>query len=132
MGIFLQPSDVTAGTGGPSADQAELLIKDVEALALLEAPCLSEPTFAYLNAARAILRQAVLRWHRAGDGGVQSDQMSSGPFSFGQTFDTRVMGEGQLLAREIRQLQRLCKLHNGGARVPGRRAFTVRPGKGVL
>ena len=129
MGYFLEVADLRRGNLS-EADATEI-ISDIEALARIEAPCISEPTFLDSAAVKAILRQAALRWARAGEGGLASSNLNSGPFGMSNTFDTRVSGEGRLWPSEVRQLQRLCKAFNGGGRT-GRKAFTVRPGSGVV
>lgn len=127
MGVFLIAEDIVRRAEGLTLADAEEIVSDLEALATLEAPCLSDPTFANRDAVRAILRQAALRWHKAATGVVASDQMTSGPFSFMQTMDTRNTGEGQLWPAEVRKLRKLCRIHSGTT--SGRKAFTVIPGR---
>lgn len=107
-----------------TADVAEIYIADVEAQATAEAPCIVGDDFPHKQAAKAILRQAVLRWYRAGDGGVSAQQDTAGMFSRSVTFDSRRYGEGRLTDSEVRRLRALCR---SGVAAPGRRAFTVAP-----
>lgn len=94
-------------------DRAMAMITDAEADAAIVAPCLSLPTFAaqprLVAALRAVLRQAVLRWHEAGSGAVQ--QTSIGPFS--ESVDTRLPRRGMFWPSEIERLQELCAQLNG-------------------
>lgn len=87
------------------AAKAAAMIEDALAMAERVAPCILEPTFPYEAAAKAILRGAILRWHEAGTGAVQSQ--TAGPF--GQTIDTRQQRRGMFWPSEIEQLQDLCK-----------------------
>ena len=129
MGAFLTVADLQRGN--LTEVDANEIIADLEALARIEAPCIGDSTFFEADAVKAILRQAALRWARAGEGGVTASNLNSGPFGMNNTFDTRVSGEGRLWPSEIRQLQKLCKIHSGGVRT-GRKAFTVRPGAGIV
>lgn len=128
VGIFLAIADLSRSKLS-DADATEI-IADLEALALIEAPCIEDQTFTGHAAVKAILRQAALRWARAGEGGITASNLSSGPFGMSNTFDTRVSGEGRLWPSEVRQLQKLCKLHSGSGR-GGRKAFTILPGRGL-
>jgi hypothetical protein len=107
---ILTPDDLA-----PFADieraKAELMIDDALALAARVAPCIAESDFASVGAARAILRAAVLRWHEAGSGALQSQTV--GPF--GQVLDTRQQRRGMFWPSEIEQLQELCRGADSGA-----------------
>lgn len=129
MGTFLTPEDVQPLAPNAPTDVLEIQISDVEGAALEAAPCLANPAFQvdYHDRVKGILRQAVLRWVRAGDGGLSSEQMTSGPFSMTQSFDTRTSGEGRLLAGEVRRLQALCRQFSNETS-SRRKAFTIRPG----
>jgi len=85
--------------------KAQAMISDALALAARVAPCITEETFEYEAAAKAILRGAIIRWHDAGSGALQSQ--TAGPF--GQTVDTRQPRRGMFRPSEIEQLQDLCK-----------------------
>ena len=84
--------------------KADAMIADAVAMAALVAPCITDPEFPYQDAARAILRGALLRWNDSGSGAAQTVQ--SGPFS--QTLDTRQTRRGMFWPSEIEELQRLC------------------------
>jgi hypothetical protein len=110
MGTFLEPSDL-APFAAIDAAKAEAMVADAEALAVLAAPCLLSDDFAYADAAKAILRSAVLRWHETGSGALQAQTM--GPF--GATYDTRQVRRGMFQPDEIVALQNLCSSNQGGA-----------------
>lgn len=88
-------------------DAAKLaaMIDDAEAMAITVAPCLEGSLTAAQGAAvKAILRGAILRWHEAGSGALQSK--TAGPFS--ATFDTRIQRRGMFFPSEITDLQKVC------------------------
>lgn len=85
--------------------KAEAMIADAMAIATLIAPCIATDDFAHPDAAKAIIRGAVLRWNEAGSGALQ--QETAGPFS--GTLDTRQIRRGMYWPSEITQLQDLCK-----------------------
>lgn len=81
------------------------MIEDAEAMATTVAPCLEGSLTATQGAAvKAILRGAILRWHEAGSGALESQ--SAGPFS--ATFDTRIQRRGMFYPSEITDLQKVC------------------------
>ena len=86
-------------------EKAEAMIADALALAARVAPCITDEEFAYPDAAKAIIRGAILRWNEAGTGALSAQ--SSGPFS--QTVDTRQQRRGMFWPSEITQLQELCR-----------------------
>jgi len=105
-------------------EKAEAMIADALARAARVAPCISEAAFAYPEAAKAVLRGAILRWNEAGTGVLT--QQSAGTFS--QSVDTRQARRSMFWPSEIVELQKLC----GTARA---RAFTVNTapvGSGVV
>ena len=129
MGAYLDFADLSPLAPNLTEAEADVIIADIEGKATIEAPCIMEHDFPeqYRASVKAILRQAALRWHRAGEGGISAETMASGPFSRTQSFDTRSTGEGRLWPSEVRELQRLCRLWRGdGGR---RKAFTVVPGR---
>lgn len=92
-------------------ERLDQLIGDVLAQAAIVAPCLDAPAFAYGRAAKAVLREAVLRRLDAGTGAVTTRQQGTGPFSQMEVVDARGM-RGILRPDDISQLQTLCSLHN--------------------
>lgn len=125
MGIFLVHSDLAPIAPKLTVDEANIYIDDVEASAVVEAPCIIDADFPHTDAVKGILRQAVLRWHRAGDGSLSSEQQSAGPFQHTLAFDSRTRGEGRLLAGEVHRLRALCRQWK--ASTGGRKAFSVMP-----
>lgn len=91
--------------------KASAMIEDALALAAVVAPCILEETFAHADAAKAIIRGAILRWDEAGSGAFQQTQ--TGPF--GATVDTRQARRGMFWPSEIADLQKLCASSGSGA-----------------
>jgi hypothetical protein len=109
---------VSIGPGDldPFADiemgKALAMCDDALARASRIAPCIVTEEFEYPEAAKAILRGAILRWHEAGTGVVQ--QQGAGPFQ--QTVDTRQPRKSMFWPSEIQELQALCaESGDGGA-----------------
>jgi hypothetical protein len=101
---LIEPSDLTPFATIDEA-KAQAMIADALAMAARVAPCITATDFAYPDAARAILRGAILRWNEAGTGAMQSQ--TAGPF--GVQVDTRQQRRGMFWPSEIEQLQDLCK-----------------------
>lgn len=115
MGAILVPSDLAPFAKIEEAKAVEM-IADAEALALRVAPCLGEsPDQSLLDAAKAILRRAILRWHDTGSAGTQSGkQQTAGPFTSNETW--QVSGSrGLFFPSEISDLQALCRSRSGKA-----------------
>lgn len=85
--------------------KAEAMIDDALALAARVAPCILDDDFKYPDAAKAILRAAILRWNDAGTGAVTT--MQSGPYA--QTIDTKQSRRSMFWPSEIEELQGLCR-----------------------
>lgn len=106
---FITPADLT-----PFADidaaKAAAMIEDAEAMAILTAPCLADlpADDPKRSAVKAILRGAILRWNDSGSGAFTQQQQTVGPFSLGQSFDTRQTRKAMFWPSEIEQLQGLC------------------------
>ncbi len=112
MASFLDVSDLTAFAPGIDSAKAQMMIDDATAMAVLAAPCLdtgADLTTNQLNAVRAILRGAVLRWNEAGTGAMASQ--SAGPYS--TTVDTRQQRRAMFWPSEISQLQAICGGNEG-------------------
>ncbi len=100
--VQLVPSDLTP-FADVSFDKAAAMIEDALALAERVAPCITAVDFAYPEAARAILRGAILRWNESGTGATVTQ--AAGPFS--QT--VAAPGRRSLFwPSEIADLQGLC------------------------
>lgn len=120
---ILHPDDLTAFAKIEAAKAAQM-IEDAEALAVLAAPCITEPEFMLredlVGAVKAILRRAILRWNDAGTGATV--QIGTGPFS-----QTTAQGANTprtlFWPSEIGQLQELCAAFKGT--VDDDAAFTV-------
>lgn len=118
---ILTPADLTA-FADIKPDKAAAMIDDIESMAVRAAPCLIDPEFradaALMGAAKAIIRQAVLRRNDAGSGALTN----VGAGSFQQTTDTRQPTMGLLWPSEIVQLSDLCRDFRG---ITKDQAFTV-------
>ena len=110
--LTLTPADL-APFGTIDTVKAQTMIDDALALATLLAPCLADPDLdqGKADAARAIIRGAVLRWNDTGTGAVQAQ--SAGPFAL--TLDTRQPRKTMYWPSEIEQLQAICKGPTSGA-----------------
>jgi len=102
--IYLVPADLAPFADIESA-KALAMIEDAVALAARVAPCILEDTFTNEAAARAILRGAILRWHEAGSGALQSEAIGG----YNYTVDSRQTRRGMFWPSEIEQLQSLCQ-----------------------
>lgn len=105
---ILKPEDLAA-FADIERNKAIGMIADVEAMAALAAPCITKPEFredeVLMAAAKAIIRQAVLRRNEAGTGALT--QVGAG--SFQMSTDTRSPSRGLLWPSEITQLRELCE-----------------------
>lgn len=101
--VTIAPADLAPFAQIPE-DKAEAMIADALAMATLVAPCITTAEFTHADAAKAILRGAILRWHEAGQGGVQ--QLTA--LGFGQSMDTRQTRRAMFWPSEIEQLQQMC------------------------
>ncbi|MUL44471.1 hypothetical protein FZI85_17250 [Mycobacterium sp. CBMA293] len=91
--------------------KAEAMIADAVAMAKLVAPCIATDDFEHPDAAKAVIRGAILRWNEAGQGGVQS----LGAGMFNQTLDNRQPRRAMFWPSEIEQLQKMCAGSGDGA-----------------
>src|SRR5699024_1439375 len=95
--------------------KAEAMIADAIAMARRIAPCIDDPEFDAADAAKAILRGAILRWEDSGSGALASKQESAGPFSQTTSFDTRQVRRNLFWPSEIDALKELCAGGSEGA-----------------
>ena len=109
MTVTLTPEDLWPFAPDIPPDKAQAMIDDALAIAAVIAPCILEPDFAYEDAAKAIIRGALLRWNAADTGAVTSQ--TAGPFSV--SIDSSVRRNGMYTPSEIEQLQALCKANSG-------------------
>ncbi len=108
-------ADLTPFAPDLDEDKAEALISDALAMAARIAPCIQDEDFAYPDAAKAILRGAILRWNDGGAGVYRNVQ--AGPFQ--EAIDTRQARKSMFFPSEISELQAMCGLQRAGA------AFTI-------
>lgn len=108
------------------ATKAQAMIDTALARAARVAPCIRDETLSDDNAeaAKGVVRDAVLRWNDAGTGALQTQ--GAGPFS--QTFDTRQPRKVLFWPSEIEELQQICRDHNN---VTTSGAFSIVPTKGT-
>lgn len=110
--VGLTPTDF-APWGIVEQDKLVVLIEDVLAQAAIVAPCILEATFPYAAAAKALLREAVLRRLDAGSGAIITRLEGTGPFQRSETIDNRIR-RGILQPLDISDLQKLCVAAGGG------------------
>lgn len=118
MALEINPSEVLAFNDTLDADVVDILIRDGLAMARRVAPCIDEPEFAFVDAAVAIIRGAVLRWAESGSGGISSQQQTAGPFGQTTSFDTRQTRRSLFFPSEVKELEALCSQSK-------RRAFAI-------
>jgi|SRR5690554_275464 len=102
--VSLTPDDLEPFAAIPEA-RALALIEDAIALAARVAPCILDEDFAHAAAAKAVLREAILRRNEAGSGAVT--QQGAGPFQL--SVDTRQPRRAMFRPDEVAQLQELCR-----------------------
>lgn len=107
--VSLTPADLAPFAVIDEA-KAQAMIDDALARAARVAPCILDADLSVANAAaaKAILREVVLRKNEAGSGAMQSQQ--AGPF--GVTLDTRQPAKTLFWPVEISELQSICADHN--------------------
>lgn len=108
--VQISVNDLSAFAEIPMA-KALAMIEDAVALAARVAPCIVEESFAHDGAAKAILRGAILRWHEAGSGAIQSESIDD----YSRTVDNRQQRRGMFWPSEIEALQELCRGELSGA-----------------
>lgn len=92
-------------------DKAEALIADAMARAARVAPCILDDELSDTNsaAAKAVIRDAILRKDEAGTGVLQ--QKTIGPF--GEVLDTRQPRRVMFWPSEVAELLSICRDHEG-------------------
>lgn len=101
--VSVTPADLVPFADIP-ADKAAAMIADALGMAKAVAPCILQDDFAYPDAAKAIIRGAILRWFAADSGAVTTQQ--AGPYQ--QVIDSNTRRNGLYWPSEIAQLQALC------------------------
>lgn len=89
------------------ASKAEAMIADALAMAALIAPCITDADFAYPDAAKAVIRGAILRWNEAGAGGRTQVSDTVGPFGHAESYQQPAR-RALFWPSEIDQLKKLC------------------------
>ena len=100
--VTITPADL-APFATIEAAKAQAMIDDALAEARFIAPAIARDDFEHADAAKAIIRGAILRWEESGSGAVS--QQTAGPF--GQTIDTRAPRRGMFLPSEIDLLKQM-------------------------
>lgn len=104
--VSIRPSDL-APFAIIDQDKAEAMIADALAMARLIAPCIDSEEFAHPDAAKAIIRGAILRWHDAGSGGRTQVTDTVGPFAHSESYQQPAR-RALFWPSEIDQLKKLC------------------------
>lgn len=131
--MILEPAEVPAGiaaTIGGDSILLDLMIAALNSQVSRVAPCLTDApdTGGKLAEAKLIMLATLERWGgKAGSGGLQTQQMTAGPFANTTTVDTRTRAGWKLWPSDIKALQELCKEPTGRE---GGKAFTVDLGPG--
>ncbi|QIS08213.1 hypothetical protein [Nocardia arthritidis] len=106
MGIPIQfDTDIKPLCPNADPQAAALIIADALAQAERYADCINTPGFRYADAAKAIIRQAIVRRLDAGSGGIV--QKTAGQYAV--TVDTSQQRKALFWPSEINQLQKLCR-----------------------
>lgn len=115
---LIEVADLLIFSPSIDGEKAQAMIDDALAMASLAAPCINDVDFTYPDAAKAIIRSAILRWDEQGAAGRIQVTDSMGPFSHAESYQQPVR-RALFSAPEIQQLQALCKSSQAG------RAFEV-------
>lgn len=106
--VTLAAADIQLFTPGISDELAEQMITDAIAMAAITAPCIQAADFPHTEAARAIIRGAILRWYESGSGAAVSESVGAGPYSKSVTYDTRQIRKSMFWPSELTELRKLC------------------------
>lgn len=87
--------------------KANAMIADALAMARLVAPCIDSADFAHPDAAKAIIRGAILRWNETGAGGRTEVTDRAGPFEHSEAYQSPAR-RALFWPSEIDQLKKLC------------------------
>lgn len=110
---IIEASDLPADLDADAA-QIAIMLAGANATAGRVAPCLAgtgddAPTAGQLAEAKLVLLGAIVRWSRAGSGGVTTVQQGAGPFQQMTITDNSVRSGYKLWPSEITDLQDICK-----------------------
>jgi hypothetical protein len=122
--VSLTIDDLTPFASNITPEKASAMIATAMARAARVAPCIREDALSDDNAeaAKGVIRDAILRWHEAGSGALASQTV--GPF--GMTTDSRQQRKALFWPSEIDELQAICADHNE-IEAPSSGAFSIRP-----
>ncbi|ETA06978.1 MULTISPECIES: hypothetical protein [Gordonia] len=112
--LELTPADLAPFATIPEAKAAQM-ITDALAIARTIAPCIADDEFEHADAAKAIIRGAILRWDATGAAALTT-QSTAGPISETVTVGAR---RSMFFPSEITGLQKLCGQQRRG------RAYTI-------
>jgi hypothetical protein len=112
MALEFDPADLEPFADIESA-KAKAMVDDALAMARVHAPCIDDGDFAYPDAAKAIIRGAILRWNETGAGGLTQVTDTVGPFGRSESYQQPVR-RALFWPSEMTQLQKLCKSSSGG------------------
>jgi hypothetical protein len=110
--VWIEPADLAPFAEITQA-KAEAMIADALAMARLAAPCIDDEDFAHPEAALAVIRGAILRWHEAGSGVRTQVSDTVGPFSYSESF-LQPQRRALFWPSEIDQLKKLCADSSAG------------------
>lgn len=102
--VAIEPSDLEAFAVIDEL-KAIAMIADALGMAKMIAPCIVEPDFEYPDAAKAVIRGAILRWNEAGTGAITTKQ--AGPYQ--QVIDSNTRRNNLFWPSEIGQLEAMCR-----------------------
>lgn len=95
-----------------AVEMIDVMVAGANAKAARVAPCLVStdpaPSDDQTAEARLVLLGAVKRWAEAGSGALSARTQAAGPFSLGETIDTRQRTGFNLWPSEITDLQAIC------------------------
>jgi len=100
------PEEIKAELPHLTDDQIAVLIRDVEAVAAVHAPCITNPAFAHKDAARAVIKKAIVYEVQSREESNNVKRESMGPYSTEYATPTR---SGSYFSNaQIETLTRLC------------------------
>lgn len=98
--------EIQAALPDVSEEDLLVLIRDVEAIAAIHAPCITSPTFKYKDAARAVIKKAIIYDVKSQEENNSIKREAMGPYSY--EYQTPTRSGGYFSKSQIETLQRLC------------------------
>lgn len=97
------------------AGKAQKMIDSAVARAARVAPCILDDTLSVSNgeAAKGVIRDAILRWHDSGSGALSQRSQQAGAFGLQESYDTRQRRQSLFWPAEIEELEAICRDHTG-------------------